>query len=72
VTFTCSECGNKWQGGLQRTPIDPRVPQLPENPATRPTVQFVKDSKGQDVELRRRVSTTPDFKKGAPVPSGEE
>ena len=75
MTFTCgkTECGNKWQGGLPQEPISATEPQMPQNPATRPPVQFIKDSKGQITEVRRRINPTPEFKKGAPLPPpGEE
>lgn len=74
VTFTCknSECGNKWQGGLQQEPNDPHLPRPPENPKDKPPVAFEKDEKGEFKEVRRAVSTVPEFRKGAPVPSGEE
>ena len=74
MTFTCTKeaCGNKWQGGLPQEPIDPRLPRPPENPKDLPPVRFERDSKGQFQEHRRAVNTTPEFKKGAPIPSGEE
>jgi hypothetical protein len=74
VTWTCknSECGNKWSGGLPQVPLDPTKPHPPVDPADRPTLEFVKDGKGQMHELRRSPNPTQDFRKGAPIPTGEE
>ena len=70
---TCRKCGGKWAGGLPRTMQDPRTPLPPESYV--PPVRFEAnpDSKNPDpVEVRRRVDPTPAFRKGAPIPSGEE
>lgn len=83
VTWTCKspECGNKWTGGFPNAPadpngptplIDPTRPIIPVNPADRPPVAFVKDAKGNVVERRQPTSTVPHFRKGVPIPSGEE
>jgi hypothetical protein len=74
ITWTCRSptCGNKWQGGLPQEEMDPREPRPPEDPRSKPPVTFEKDSKGQMVEQRRPVNLTQEFRKGAPVPSGEE
>lgn len=74
VTFTCRQpsCDGKWFGGLPQEPQDPRLPTPPVNPADLPPVDFGKDSKGQPVEIRRRVNYTQQFRKGAPIPEGEK
>lgn len=73
ITWTCGDpkCLHKWAGG-QQAPVDTTRPMPPMNPADRPSVSFTKDSKGQVEEIRRPVSSVPDFRKGVPIPSGEE
>lgn len=70
LVSTCRSCGGKWQGGLPQVPQDPRIPLPPEDYV--PTVRFGRDSKGEPVELLRRPDPTPAFRKGAPIPSGDE
>lgn len=73
VLFTCRnpECRNTWGGGLAQELVDPTKPRPPENPL-QPGVSFSKNSKGEVVEDRRAVSTTQEYRKGAPAPSGDE
>ena len=69
--FTCKKCNGKWEGGLPQEPQDPRIP-LPTTSYI-PPVRFGKDSKNQDVEIRRRIDTRTDFRKGGLIPpEGEE
>jgi hypothetical protein len=42
------------------------------DPNDKPTVDFVRDRQGNATEVRRRVNPTPEFKKGLPIPEGEE
>ena len=71
IHFTCKKCNGKWEGGLPQEPQDPRIP-LPTTSYI-PTVRFVKDSKGNDVEIRRRIDTRTDFRRGALIPpEGED
>ncbi len=71
IVFTCRACKNEWSGMMQM-PEDPRTPKPPENPLA-PGVTFSKNKAGQITEDRRAVSTTPEFRKGAPIPPpGEE
>jgi hypothetical protein len=72
VTFKCrvAGCDGVWHGGLPREFQDPRIPLPPESYI--PTVRFGKDTRGNDIEIRRRPDTRPDFKKGAPIPEGDE
>lgn len=72
ITFTCAKCQNKWHGGLPQEPQDQTIPLPPVDPRDRPTVDFVRGPHGETLEVRRGVSTTPEFRKGAPIPSGEE
>ena len=72
VTWRCLTCGNVWHGGLPQEPQDPTVPVPPTNPIEQPTVQFFKDKHGEVKELRRRVNPTQEFRKGLPIPEGEE
>lgn len=69
--FTCRKCNGKWEGGLPQEPQDPRIP-LPTTNYV-PPVRFAKDSKGGDVEIRRRIDTRTDFRRGALIPpEGED
>ena len=68
VNFACRSCGNRWQGGLPQVPTAPGEVLPPERYV--PTVRFGKDTKGGDVEIRRRVNTTQEFRKG--LPEGDE
>jgi len=71
VHFTCKKCNGKWEGGLPQEPQDPRVP-LPTTSYI-PPVRIAKDSKGQDVEIRRRIDVRTDFRRGGLIPpEGEE
>lgn len=70
--FLCKACNHTWMGGLPQVPADPRIPTAPRDPRDIPTVQFSKNSKGDFDELRRRPSTVPDFRTGAPIPSTPE
>jgi hypothetical protein len=74
VTFRCKkvDCLHEWYGGLPQEPSDPRIPHPPINPTDRPTSDFLRDEKGEFREVRRRPNLTPEFKKGAPIPSGED
>ncbi len=73
LLYTCRACGHVWGGGRPQEPIDPLRPPPPEDPRDRPSISFEKDSKGNAVEIRRAVSLTQEFRKGAPVPPpGEE
>lgn len=70
LTSKCPKCGNEWQGGLPHVPEDPLRPMLPVS--SPPPVQQVsqRDRHGRVVvveELRRPVSLTPDFRRGAPI-----
>jgi hypothetical protein len=68
----CRKCGGKWAGGLPRVAQDPMVPLPPESYV--PPVRFEPSPKkdGEPVEVRRRVDTTPAYRKGLPIPEGEE
>lgn len=72
IKWTCHACGNIWHGGLPQQPEDPTVPKAPVDPMDKPVMDFVKDKQGNAVEVRRRVNLTPEFKKGLPIPEGEE
>ena len=76
ATFKCRSCGNEWQGGIGQEPQDPRIPHPPANPKDGPNVDFffTKESGDKPVPRTiRRPDTTPDFRKGAPIPPpGEE
>lgn len=70
---TCRKCGGQWAGGLPQEPQDPRIP-LPTESYV-PPVQFEANPNPKNpdpVEIRRRVDPTPAFRKGAPLPSGDE
>lgn len=69
---TCKSCQHKWlHGGLPQSPVPPGQT-LPPESYVQP-VRFGKDTKGNDVEIRRRINPTQEFRKGAPVPEpGEE
>lgn len=72
ITRKCNDCGQVWEGGLPRTPILPGELYPPDpNP---PLIDHVKNmSKESGVEeIRRRPSPVQGFRKGAPIPSGEE
>jgi hypothetical protein len=72
VTWTCRTCGNQWHGGLPQEPQDPTVPLAPTNPMDQPTIQFIRDKHGEAKELRKRVNLTQEFRKGMPIPEGED
>lgn len=72
-TFTCkkAECRNQWQGGLPQEVVDPRVPMPPDRYV--PPVRFEHKLRGEGFEeIDRRVNVQQEFRKGAPVPEGEE
>lgn len=72
VVRTCLKCGQQWSGGYGMSPADPD-PLVPERPNTFvPPLRVGTDSKGQTTEERKKQDLTPDFKKGAPIPTGEE
>jgi len=68
--MTCKKCRFRWEGGLGQLPQDPRVPVPPENYV--PPLRFESNSRGEQIEVRRRVNPTQDFRKGAPIPQGDE
>lgn len=72
VVWTCGSCRNVWHGGIGQQPEDPLIPKPPINPQDKPVVDFQLDRHGKPVEIRRRVNLTPEFKKGLPIPEGEE
>lgn len=72
VTMTCHACRNQWHGGIGQIAQDPTMPTPPMDPNDRPTVDFVKNAQGKTEELRRRVSPVPEFRKGLPIPEGDE
>ncbi len=53
---------------------DPRLPTPPQDPRSAPTVDFEKTKMSPTPEEYRvrRVDSTPDFRKGAPIPKGDE
>lgn len=72
VTWSCSKCKNQWHGGLPQEPQNPLSPVPPLNPADRPIVDFIRGPRGEVLEQRRPVNLTQDYRKGLPVPTGEE
>lgn len=81
LTRTCrsKECRNVWQGGLPQEPMDPRIPYPPdlsqapvsfESKAPRSEQQMSMPS--GVVEVRHNVDLRQEFRKGAPIPDGEE
>jgi hypothetical protein len=70
--FTCKACNHQWTGGLPQIPADPHIPTVPRDPRDIPTVQFLKNNKGEYEELRRRPSTVPAFRTGALIKPEEE
>lgn len=72
IVYKCRSCGHDWQGGMVTEVIHPSEPTPPLNPAQRPAVEFYKDSKGNLQETRNRPNPTPDFRRGAPLPPGED
>lgn len=72
IRWTCGACKNVWFGGIGQQPEDPTIPKPPTDPNDKPTIDFVRDRQGNAVEVRRRVNPTPEFKKGLPIPEGEE
>ena len=76
LTRTCRSCGNVWQGGTGVEPQDPRIPFPPEDPSTRPNIEFARTRESGDRPvdfLVRKPDLTQDFRKGAPIPlPGEE
>lgn len=72
ITWTCAACKNQWHGGLPSVPEDPTVPRPPTDPRDVPVVDFVRGPHGEVLEQRRRVNPTQEFRKGLPIPEGEE
>lgn len=72
ITWTCGKCRNQWHGGLPQEPQDPSIPVAPIAPTDQPLVQFVRGSKGEIIEQRRRANPTQEFRKGLPIPEGDE
>lgn len=72
VTYKCAKCHNSWQGGLPQLPQDPTVPMPAQDPMNKPLVDFIRDKSGQVQEVRRRANPTQEFRKGLPIPEGEE
>lgn len=73
--FKCRICGKDWMGGTGMQPADPTVPMPPQNPKDRPTIDFTKTKNSGDMPvpfLSKSPDLTQDFRKGAPVPSGED
>jgi hypothetical protein len=70
VNRTCRSCGCKWQGGIPQEPVAPGTVLPPGSYV--PPVRFGKDTKGNDVEIRRRINPLQEFRKGAPLPEGDE
>lgn len=81
VTRKCrnKECKNVWSGGLPQVPQDPRVPHPPD--PYQPALSFERKAPGTgqmrdlptDVtEVRRPVDQRQEFRKGAPIPDGDE
>lgn len=72
VVRTCTKCNQQWSGGYGMTPAesDPTVP-VRHDPYV-PPIRVNLDSKGGVVEERKRPDAIPDFRKGAPITSGEE
>lgn len=66
------KCNNIWQGGSLPEYVDPRIPTPPQNPFDAPTLDFDTNSKGEVVERIRPPSLVQSFRRGAPVPSGDE
>lgn len=74
ATFTCRKCGNEWQGGIGVEPQDPRVPVPPTSPKDQPIVEFGQSRATGERPvpyMTRRPDPTPDFRKGSPIPNGE-
>ncbi len=72
VLMTCGKCRNQWHGGIGQEPLDPTIPSAPINPSDRPAVQYTTGAHGEILEQRRRISTQQEFRKGLPIPEGEE
>lgn len=72
VNFTCMKCRNAWQGGLPQLPQDPTIPLPAQDPMHKPLVDFVRDKSGQVREVRRAASLVQEFRKGLPIPEGDE
>jgi hypothetical protein len=74
ITFTCSKCKNSWTGGMGQEPIDPSRPKPPLAPSDRPDVDFYKKGTKEDeiLEQRNPRNPTQTFRRGAPIPDGEE
>lgn len=73
--FKCRLCGEQWMGGTGMQPADPTVPMPPQNPKDSPNVDFKKTKEHGDKPVPytlKRPDLTTDFRKGAPVPSGED
>lgn len=70
--FTCriESCKHEWFGGLPQTYQDPLQPLPPESYV--PPLRFGKDTKGNDVEIRRRPDARTDFRKGGLIPGPDE
>ena len=74
ATFKCRTCQNEWQGGIGAVPADPREPAPPQDPRSAPTTDFerTKMSPNPEEYRVRRADPTPDFRRGAPIPKGDE
>lgn len=73
VHFKCKRCGNEWQGGLPREPVDPRKPTPPLDPRDQPRVDFALNRKTQEIEeIRRPVDLSQDFRRGGYIPPEED
>lgn len=77
IVFTCRVCKNTWTGGLPQVPVDPRAPLLPLSPRDIPTVVYdpYVDPKTKEIKFReetRPPDVSQSFRRGAPVPDGEE
>jgi len=76
AVFKCRKCGNEWHGGIGAVAADPREPMPPQDPKTKPIIDWALTKESGVVPvpvMTRRPDPTPDFRKGAPVPSpGDE
>lgn len=72
ITFTCHECRNQWHGGIGQEVQDPTIPLPAQDPLHRPTVDFLRNKHGEAVEVNRRPNPVQEFRKGLPVPEGED
>ena len=73
VKYTCSSCRNTWHGGIGQVAEDTSIPKPPMNPADKPLVEFAEHPRtGKVEEIVRRPNPTQEFRKGLPIPNGEE